>query len=283
MVKCLLLLGIRCVCQNRRRGLGLKQSQAWNIALVGKLVWWIVVQPDRLWVQWVHHVYLKGSTWLQYNPPTDCCWYWRKICSVKDTINGGFVEGQWSLNSGLYTVKCCYQWLREKKELVDWHKAVWCPVAAPKHNFIAWLVAHQALKLKDKLVLFGVCADDLCCICQLFPETHHHLFTHCQFSQDLLQLVGNWLGTDISANGFLLTIARRRWSNTRKKITTAALIACLYFIWLQRNEARINHCLTRPSIIAGQVQEVIRSRFQCCKPVCISQKDVHWLSKVHLV
>ncbi|XP_074297939.1 uncharacterized protein LOC141628740 [Silene latifolia] len=81
-------------------------------------------KPDRLWVQWVNHVYLKDSSWLQYNPPSDCCWYWRKICSVKDTISGGFVEGKWCQNSGMYTMKSCYQWLRLKRDQVDWYRAV---------------------------------------------------------------------------------------------------------------------------------------------------------------
>ncbi|XP_074318597.1 uncharacterized protein LOC141655415 [Silene latifolia] len=173
--------------------------------------------------------------------------------------------------------------IRLKRELVDWYRAIWSPVTLPKHNFIAWIIAHQALKLKDKLVQYGVCVDDLCCICQMHPETHQHLFTNCKFSQELLLIVGNWLGTDIRADGFILTFARRRWSKLRKRVTTSAVIACWYFIWMQRNEARLHQCLTRPSIIASQVQEVIRSRFSCCKPACISQKEVHWLSKVQLV
>ncbi|XP_074278016.1 uncharacterized protein LOC141601620 [Silene latifolia] len=260
------------VCVPKQEGgLGLKQSQVWNIALVGKLVWWIAVQPDRLWVQWVNHVYLKASPWLQYKPPSDCY-----------TISGGFVEGQWCQNAGLYTVKSCYQWLRLKRDQVDWYRAVWCPVALPKHTFIAWIIFHQALKLKDKLVQYGVCDDDLCCICQMHSETHHHLFTRCHYSQELLCIVGKWVGADINTDGCLLSFARRRWSKLRKSITTAAVLACWYFIWMQRNEARLKLYITRPSILATQVQEVIRGRFSHCKPVCISHKDANWLSKVHL-
>ncbi|XP_074300630.1 uncharacterized protein LOC141631922 [Silene latifolia] len=31
-------------------GLGLKDSHVWNVATIGKLVWWLVVKPDKLWV-----------------------------------------------------------------------------------------------------------------------------------------------------------------------------------------------------------------------------------------
>ncbi|XP_074304265.1 uncharacterized protein LOC141638977 [Silene latifolia] len=49
----------------------------------------------------------------------------------------------------------------------EWHKG--CNIA-PKHTFIAWLVAHQALKLKDKRLQFLVCVfDDLSCV-ELFPK-----------------------------------------------------------------------------------------------------------------
>ncbi|XP_074297878.1 uncharacterized protein LOC141628673 [Silene latifolia] len=164
-------------------------------------------------------------------------------------------------------VKGCYQWLRLKRNQVEWYRAIWCPVAVPKHNFIAWIIAHQALKLKARL---------------MHTETHQHLFINCQFSQELLHKVGKWLGADISKEGSILTFVRRRWSKLRKSITTAAVIACWYFIWLQRNEARIHQCVTRPSIVASHLQEVIRSRFLYCKPVCISKKDVNWLSKVQL-
>ncbi|XP_074271506.1 uncharacterized protein LOC141595438 [Silene latifolia] len=268
-------VGWQKVCvQKQEGGLGLKQSHVWNITMVGKLVWWIDVQPDRLWVQWVNLVYLKGSNWLEYNPSSDCYWYWRKICGVRDNMIEGFVEGQWSHNSGVYTVKGCYQWLRLKRDRVDWYRKIRCPIVIPKHNFIAWTIADQAFKLKDRLVQYGVSKDDLCCICQMHTETHH-LFVKCQFRQELLHIVGEWLGTDISKEGSIITHARRRWSKLRKSISTTIVLTCWYFIWMQRNKSRLHQCISRPNIVAKHLQEVIRSRLFHCKPVCISQKDVN--------
>ncbi|XP_074318582.1 uncharacterized protein LOC141655398 [Silene latifolia] len=134
-------------------GLGIKQSGYWNKASIGKLVWWIAAHPDKLW----------------------------------DLIREGFDDGLWIIGSRGYTVKSCYDWLRDKNVQVDWHKAVWCRMALPKHSFIAWLISNGALQLKDKLARLQISQDDICCLCQSASETHHHLFEDCQFSRNLLQ------------------------------------------------------------------------------------------------
>ncbi|KAK9689750.1 hypothetical protein RND81_09G078600 [Saponaria officinalis] len=49
------------LCNDKRYGglgLGLKNLQNWNIAIVGILAWWVATKAGHLWVQWVHHVYL---------------------------------------------------------------------------------------------------------------------------------------------------------------------------------------------------------------------------------
>ncbi|XP_074314286.1 uncharacterized protein LOC141649495 [Silene latifolia] len=49
-------------------GLGIKKASTWNIASVGKLVNWIYVKADRLWIKWIDSVYLKGMNWNDYTP-----------------------------------------------------------------------------------------------------------------------------------------------------------------------------------------------------------------------
>jgi len=40
-------------------GIGLKNLAAWNKASIAKLVWYIALKKDMLWVKWVHGRYLK--------------------------------------------------------------------------------------------------------------------------------------------------------------------------------------------------------------------------------
>ncbi|XP_074278553.1 uncharacterized protein LOC141602142 [Silene latifolia] len=271
-----------CVPQ-KEGGLGLRVSSVWNVATIGKLVWWLSVKPDKLWVQWVHHVYLKGQSWQSYNPSSDTSWHWRKVCHVRDTIKEGFSDGIWSIGVGDYSVKSCYSWLRDKRPVVDWHKSVWNAVSPPKHCFIAWLISSQALMLKEKLFKLQVSSDDSCCICGLATESHAYLFQDCRFSQELYSYLAVKLGAKLDATNQLQSIMMKRWSRLRKQVTTAILLAAWYLIWNQRNEARLFFKVSRPDLIAEQIWRIIHTRIRVLSPQFISVKDKLWLSRVHLM
>ncbi|XP_074304931.1 uncharacterized protein LOC141639782 [Silene latifolia] len=191
------------VCVPKKEGgLGLKKSEKWNIALIGKL---------------------------------------KKICKVRDQIEGGFVDRDWSIGTVEYTVKICYNWIRDKHPDVRWNKAIWNKMSAPKHSFISYLISHNALMLKDRLFQYHVVAYNLYCICQLQLETHKNLFSECSFSRQVLQRIGDRLCCDMEHSSCLLKIAAKRWIKIRKDICTAAVTASWYFIWMQRNEARLQN------------------------------------------
>ncbi|XP_074304669.1 uncharacterized protein LOC141639441 [Silene latifolia] len=48
-------------CNKKSGGLVVKDAEKWNIATVGKHVNWIYTKADRLWVQWIDHIYMKGN------------------------------------------------------------------------------------------------------------------------------------------------------------------------------------------------------------------------------
>ncbi|XP_074315468.1 uncharacterized protein LOC141651667 [Silene latifolia] len=80
---------IRFVAAKKEGGLGIKDAEKWNIAIVGKLVDWIYRNADRLWVLWIDHVYLKGRDWNTYVPPRDSNWNWRNIYKVRGWLSTG--------------------------------------------------------------------------------------------------------------------------------------------------------------------------------------------------
>ncbi|XP_074301525.1 uncharacterized protein LOC141632926 [Silene latifolia] len=49
-------------------GLGLVNSRQWNLAMIGKFTWWLASKSDHLWIQWVDHMYMKGTDWHDYEP-----------------------------------------------------------------------------------------------------------------------------------------------------------------------------------------------------------------------
>ncbi|XP_074266689.1 uncharacterized protein LOC141589969 [Silene latifolia] len=156
-------------------------------------------------------------------------------------------------------------------------------MALPKHSFTAWLILNNALMLKDQLAHIQISQDDLCCLCQLATEIHKHLIEECHFSKSLLQGTGLWLESDIDQKNALIAIARKRWSAIRKKLCIAAVLACWYMVWMQRNGARIHGSVTRPELVVQQIRSMIVSRFHECKPRVVCPKDRIWLCKVHLI
>ncbi|XP_062103909.1 uncharacterized protein LOC133815034 [Humulus lupulus] len=54
------------------RGLGFRNVLDWNIAALGKYVWAIVAKKDKLWVRWIHSVYLTKVDWWDYKTQSDC-------------------------------------------------------------------------------------------------------------------------------------------------------------------------------------------------------------------
>lgn len=75
------------VCSPKKQGgLGIKNLYLWNMLAVGKFVWSIAVKQDTLWVKWVHSIYIKNKSWLDYKPPQNASWVWRHICQVKEQM-----------------------------------------------------------------------------------------------------------------------------------------------------------------------------------------------------
>ena len=80
----------------------------WNLAALGKYVWFVANRPEMMWVKWVHHVYLKHRDWWEYKPPKDVGWGWKQVCTVKEYMKTRFIT-QWR-NS--YSIKEGYKWLQ---------------------------------------------------------------------------------------------------------------------------------------------------------------------------
>ncbi|XP_074290439.1 uncharacterized protein LOC141617156 [Silene latifolia] len=136
-------------CSKKCGGLGIKQVGVWNLAIVGKLVHWVFTKADRLWIQWVDHIYLKGQQWTDYSPP------WILI-----GIGGMFVR------------------LRRFFRLVALTYGVPHQGVTPS----GWLIKLEALNTREKLFRIGISDTDSCVLCDDDKESHKHLFTECAFS-----------------------------------------------------------------------------------------------------
>lgn len=104
-----LLRGIMCR-PKKEGGLGIKDCSKWNVAAIGKLVRDLASKVDTLWVRWVNHVYLKGTSWWEFSPPNDACWVFRKICKVCEIVAPANLGDCWSKQKdGRHTVSSGFE------------------------------------------------------------------------------------------------------------------------------------------------------------------------------
>ncbi|XP_074265980.1 uncharacterized protein LOC141588437 [Silene latifolia] len=169
-------------------GLGLKDQEAMNKAMIGRLVHWIIEEKDSIWVQWVKKNYLKGKDWLEYKPTPKSTWVWRRICKVKEEMLPGYTTSTWTAQS-TYSPAACYKWLKGRKPTVTWYKWLWNEHVIPKHQFIGWLYAHGAFRTKDKLIKYGLDVDDRCLLCEQDTECIDHLLCECVYSRRVIQAI----------------------------------------------------------------------------------------------
>lgn len=67
-------------------GLGIRDARKANTALLGKLSWKMLSEPDRLWVQVVSSVYLRDTSFMDYNIRGNVSYTWRSIIRARDCL-----------------------------------------------------------------------------------------------------------------------------------------------------------------------------------------------------
>ncbi|XP_074303203.1 uncharacterized protein LOC141637629 [Silene latifolia] len=252
------------VCKDKAfGGLGIINSELWNIAAICKYVWWIATKKDHMWVKWVHNVYIKQKDWWTYQPPASASWAWKRICWVKDRMRLGFSQNGWGTGAA-YSIQAGYSWLQNDHEKPQWRALVWTRYGMSKHNVIAWLAAQSRLLTRDRLRRRGVCLETICVLCENDSESHPHLFFACGYSRCCLQLVSNWLGIQIPWHLPLQWWVKWRMRPLLKKhIVGAAICVLIYQIWQARNLSLHEHYMQRPGVIVQNVKYVVCHRLKC--------------------
>ncbi|XP_074314233.1 uncharacterized protein LOC141649441 [Silene latifolia] len=220
-------------------GLGIKRALTWNYATIGKLVDWVYTKSDRLWIKWVHQLYIKDKDWHNYSPPSDAAWAWKNICKIKEMMKNGYVANTWILNTKGYTVSSGYEWLRHKQPQQHWAPMIWSNWNIPKHAIITWISMHKGLKVKEKLFRLGCFTDDRCIICDR--------------EQPSTATVGTvvWLQNTCQ---YAWRIAKCQ-NRLKQQVHYLLWNALYYHVWSQRNAARIQSVLIRPQKLAEMIKD----------------------------
>ncbi|XP_074292154.1 uncharacterized protein LOC141619010 [Silene latifolia] len=223
------------ICKPKEEGgLGIKDQGTWNKAMVGRV--------------WNH---LKGRDWMKYSPSANSSWVWRRICKVKQEIAHGFVDGVWVVQPSGYTPAGCYEWLRDARPPVYWSKVIWNNWAVPKHQFMGWLVAHEALNTVDKLANYEMAVDDRCLLCGQSEECISHLFFACQYSRRVILAMQQSTGCQLPLVTDLVWWSSRGVNTTRIPVSGD-------FNWLLKTVAKTKLAteIGRPNPVTGISRQI---------------------------
>ncbi|XP_074266010.1 uncharacterized protein LOC141588466 [Silene latifolia] len=220
---------------------------------------------------------------MDYKPSTNSSWVWKRIFKVKEDMVAGYINGKWNVQPDGYTPAGCYDWFKVNRPRVHWYKAVWNGWVIPKHQFLGWLIAHEALNTTSKLAGFGVDIEDKCCLCGLSEETTEHLFCDCVYSKRVITEVNKQARWDYHVRDVLRWSVQRTGTMLQRGVQSAMMMSILYQIWHQRNKCKNENALLRPEYVAKHVIEKMRSRVRGRDRSQMTIAEMDWLKRMRLV
>ncbi|XP_020247004.1 uncharacterized protein LOC109824773 isoform X3 [Asparagus officinalis] len=236
------------VCLDKKKGgLRIFSASIWNLASAVKLLWYLHINKECLWIKWVNGTYLKNCNVWQVQAKRGDSWMWKQILRARDKAVelSGNVDNlkqmiKASSNSSKIKIAKIYSALSPASNSVPWHNMVWGGLSYPKHSFICWLAVNNRLQTQDRLLRQRIVNANKCKLCTgPCLESRDHLFFECSFSKEVWNQIMDWLlfkWRSCSWNSII------NWycTNLRKKgikqnIKRAALSATIYHIWYERN------------------------------------------------
>lgn len=178
-------------------GLGLRDLNTWNKALLSKVLWNVHSKSDALWIRWIHAEYLRGEDIWEIVPKMRDSPLIKNVLLICDRL---LVDCAWNVEEdkklleGWFTTKgtsAAYEFLQKKGEVHYWHKKIWKPYIPPRFFISHWLGLQERLKTADRLKFLNI--SQVCILCNTCDETNSHLFFACSAADAVWSCIKVWL------------------------------------------------------------------------------------------
>ncbi|XP_074277932.1 uncharacterized protein LOC141601537 [Silene latifolia] len=188
------------------------------------------------------HLSYAGRLILEYTPPPDCSWSWKKIAQVKDVFKAGYTGNQWQANPNGYTVAAGYNWLRVSAPKVPWRHLCWNNLNVLRTSFIFWASQHnrRCMELMQQKI-------------------------HIRFSAAHMV---NWFSKN------------KTKSRMQRVVSGACFVGLISEIWHVRNCARLSLQVTAPMVLVNQVWKETKDRLLHKNRRMLSTFDQQWLDSI---
>ncbi|XP_027169605.1 uncharacterized protein LOC113769345 [Coffea eugenioides] len=272
--------------EKKNGGLGFKDLQSFNRALLAKQIWRIIRNPNLLSSKVLKAKYFPNSCIQESKAPKNASWWNRplifktfckedahNILKIPISITGRYDNTFWTRNiNGEYTVQCGYKMEMEKKEEVIrkegegvetsfnsvsqqvW-KVLWSLNISYKVKMFIWKCLSDAVPVKELIWRRIKRGDPICSVCGEEVETLEHMLLKCSKVQDIWKLAPiHWDGIAYRADKFKdwwagVSEARYRIQG-KDHIGLTAYI--LWQIWKSRNNNVFNNKDRDPAAIINK-------------------------------
>lgn len=148
-----------------------------------------------------------------------------------------------------------------------WKNLVWNRISEPRVSFCMWLLCHDRLPLKTRLLRWGVVDNDVCVLCKSSSETRDHLFGSCVFTKSLFDQVLHVLNihTPIQSFGENLSLFGHaiRTASSLFNIRAAIVCSILAGVWMTRNQVVFHQMQVHVPTIVKSIGSNLLIRLGC--------------------
>ncbi|XP_060216398.1 uncharacterized protein LOC132643887 [Lycium barbarum] len=190
------------VCKPKKEeGLNVKSSKKWNLTSVGKLIFLLITNKEKLWVKWIHGIYMQpNEDFWTHIPSGSSSGYWKNLNNIKLGMQHWYKNDRYILSAnGMFSVNQSYLAIVGQGGIIDAYEVIWSSLILPKHRFILWLAYHRKLMTKDRMADMGIQCDNAeCVLCEKQEvEDAMHLFTECPWTRAVCTEVLQWVKVQI--------------------------------------------------------------------------------------
>ncbi|XP_019231205.1 PREDICTED: uncharacterized protein LOC109212045 [Nicotiana attenuata] len=169
-------------------GLNLSNLHIWNIAAIAKTFWDLSHKKDKLWIKWIHTVYIKEQCINSMSIPMNASWMVRKILEAREIIN----QLHRPLKDKKSIIKQIYLQLTPMLPKTTWRSLMCSNATRPKAIITMWLQCQGRLLTVDRLKKWGLSVNGSCVLCHTNLETRNHLFAECDYAKRLWGRLSQW-------------------------------------------------------------------------------------------
>lgn len=266
-----------CCAPKQGGGLGLKDIEAWNKALIFKHIRAIIQRSNSLWVTWIYTHIIKDAQWLEVQTKPGMSWVVSKLIKVTaDVVDKGVCI------TNICSTKQAYLVFYQPPPKVEWYSFPWSKFNNPKHAFISWLIAWRRIPVAERLSSH-MSVSPICSLCMLEVESIEHAVMGCNHAARVWCEVKHRLKLPASISNMqhILDITCSNFlPKVQRAVVTAVITAMFYYNWLARNEFIFHAIVPDPRRTLSNCISAVKNRMESISTR--NQRMAVWTSYIDL-